>query len=248
MKNTDLKKKYDDMHTEGTTAWFDDGTLERQLIFKMGEPWHGKNVLEIGCGEGDLLAMIEDNGARVTGIDYSARAVSNGEVKHPGLKLLCADYKDFAGKFDVIVMQGVLEHQDSPLVALKWMIDAYQPSVVITSSPAFINPRGIVWMVLDMLGAVMSKTDIHYLNPWQFEAFCFGNGYRYQAWSTDTDWAKGKKMVEDLAQRIPLALVDGHIKYKKSRLDKLLKWLEQAGPDLAIGPLGGAVVVYRIDI
>ena len=67
-------------------------------------------------------------------------------------------------------MQGVLEHLDDPFTELKWMMDNLltEKGDVITSSPCFLNTRGIVWMTLDMLGAVMSKTDLHYLDPWEF--------------------------------------------------------------------------------
>jgi hypothetical protein len=81
-----------------------------------------------------------------------------------------------SGLYGRLVMQGVLEHLDDPFGELQWMIEHFKPKTVITSSPCFLNPRGIVWKTLDMLGAVMSKTDLHHLNPWEFEAFCENNG------------------------------------------------------------------------
>ena len=75
MDNQDLKQTYEKMHTTGKSAWFDDGEAERRAILEMGQPWEGKTVLEIGCGEGDLLQMFWESAACVFGIDYSDNAI-----------------------------------------------------------------------------------------------------------------------------------------------------------------------------
>ncbi len=54
MNNEDLKRKYDEMHSEGPSAWFGQGEEERKLILEMGEPWP-HFILEIGCGEVNAL-------------------------------------------------------------------------------------------------------------------------------------------------------------------------------------------------
>ena len=128
------------------------------------------------------------------------------------------------------------------------MVSRFKPKTVITSMPAFLNIRGIIWHTLDMLGAVMSKTDLHFIDPWQVEAFCAGNGYKLTTESIEHDWAAGVKMIDDLRQRLPLALADGNIPFKKARLERLFKWLELAQHRLPTGHDGGAVIIYRIEI
>jgi hypothetical protein len=247
VENKELKVVYDEMHKTGSTSWFSDGQNERELILKMGDPWTCKNVVEIGCGEGDLLNSINGFGACTIGVDYSEEAIEIAKHKHPHLRFWGGDYKkiDIDGDIYRLVLQGVLEHLDDPFTELKWMIDnlLVKGGDVITSSPCFLNPRGFVWMTLDMLGAVMSKTDLHYLNPWGFDTFCVSQGYQVIKGYCDVSWASRDEMVQDLSQRIPLALRDGNIEYSPEKLYRLLAWLDEAG-DYMLSP--GAVAVYRI--
>jgi len=248
VKNQDLKDRYEAMHAAGKEAWFDDGYRERQAIFEFGEPWDRKRVIEIGCGDGDLLNMLDQAGAIVTGLDFSEKAIATCKARYPHLSPVCTPYRQFLASCDVLVMQGVLEHLDEPLIELKWMINEYAPKTVITSSPCFVNPRGIVWMALNMLGAKMSLTDLHFINPWQIQAFCFGHGWRYDVRYVDADWGAGQRMIEDLRQRIPLALKDGKIPYRKRRLEKLLQWLERCVAEWHIDDHAGAVAIYKIQL
>ena len=250
--NEGLKAKYEEMHSQGPSAWFSDGQNERELILAMGDPWAGRHVLEIGCGEGDLTSMIWQAGGGCTGIDYSMEAIRKAHEKFPESTdiLLWMPYKAMEGKFQRIAMQGVLEHLDEPFVEFGWVIQnlLLPGGDVITSSPGFINPRGFVWMALHMAGAVMSKTDLHHLNPWDFEKFCSDNGYRLTYQSTDMAWASSDDMIKDLTQRIPLALRDGKISYEPERLQAFLGWLEKAGPLIPLDrKWGGASIVYRIE-
>ena len=251
--NEGLKAKYDEMHSQGPTAWFSDGQNERELILAMGEPWENKGVIEIGCGEGNLVVeMAKRCRAGVWGVDYSEeaiiKAVSNGYPSNVIYRNM--NYKDLYEQTDRLVLQGTLEHLDDPFTELKWMIDnlLVPGGDVITSSPGFINPRGFVWMALHMAGALMSKTDLHHLNPWDFEKFCSDNGYCLTYQSTDMAWASSDDMIKDLTQRIPLALRDGKIAYEPERLEDFLRWLGKAGPLIPLDrKWGGASIVYRIE-
>ncbi len=259
MDNKDLKAKYNEMHSEGQSAWFDSGDIERQAILEIGEPWDESGILkilEIGCGDGGLVGQIatQCGGAEVHGVDYSEEAIEKARnrmlSRHRGANIALAtiDYREVKHRYGRIVMQGVLEHLDKPFEELQWMIEHFKPKTVITSSPAFLNPRGIIWMTLDMLGAVMSKTDLHYLDYWSFEQFCKEHHYKLEIKSVDFEWASRWKMVEDLKQRIPLALKDGNIPYDERKLMRFIVWLACGTPfDMAQG-LGGATNVYRIDI
>ena len=137
MRNRDLKQEYDKMHHEGQSAWFDSGESERQAILEMGEPWHRKTVLEIGCGEGELLDMINRAGGITTGIDYSAEAIATARERFPHLDTWCCNWNEYfttAGRRtpDVIVMQGVLEHLDDWRESLDDMIARFMPETIIT--------------------------------------------------------------------------------------------------------------------
>jgi hypothetical protein len=143
-------------------------------------------------------------------------------------------------------MQGVLEHLDDWRQSLNDMILMFKPKTIITSMPAFINIRGIVWHTLDMLGAVMSKTDLHYIDPWEVEEFCYSWGYDTAYQSIDLTWGNGPKMVKDLSERIPLAVKDGNLPLNWDKLWTYIEWLGRAMEYFDHDE--GAVNIYRIDL
>ena len=246
MDNEGLKQVYDQMHSKGSSEWFGQGEEERELILKMGDPWEGKDVIEIGCGEGSLTKLIYLHNALISGVDYSSIAIRKAIERYPEIQFYENDYRKLITKTDRIVMQGVLEHLDDPFTELKWIMDNLltEKGDVITSSPCFLNPRGVVWMTLDMLGAVMSKTDLHFLDPRQFVTFCHDNMYNLSWQTCDYSWAHGTEMIKDLTQRIPLALKDGNIPYKQDKFDSYMEWMGQK----FIQHMGwlGATAVYKI--
>jgi SAM-dependent methyltransferase len=68
-----------------------------------------QRVLEIGCGEGDLLAALQP--ARGVGVDFSAENIRRGQAKHPGLEFIHADAHDLAqieGPFDAIIFSDTI--------------------------------------------------------------------------------------------------------------------------------------------
>ena len=49
-------------------------------IISMIDSFKNKNILDIGCGEGNLCAMMQMGGGIVTGIDYSSEAIEIAKV------------------------------------------------------------------------------------------------------------------------------------------------------------------------
>lgn len=73
-----------------------------------------RSVADVGTGDGRLvreLALALPH-ARVTGIDYSARAIQLAKALNPGLDFRCADIlsEDLGERFDVITLIEVFEH------------------------------------------------------------------------------------------------------------------------------------------
>lgn len=261
MKNKDLKEKYNRMHAQGPDAWFDDGAEERMAILKMGHPWTGLKVLEIGCGEGQLAADmvigtrgdLRGGASVVRAVDYSETAIGKAKAKwgeSDFLRFHHGDYRKLENSKinDRLVMQGVLEHLDDPWKELKWMMDKLlvDGGDVIASSPGFINPRGFVWMTLDLVGAVMSKTDLHFLHPWEFEEFALRNGCEIEVRSCDNEWGFGAKMRHDLQERIPKAIDDGALNVNDKKLGEFMEWLQKAGQIAPASGLSGATIIYKI--
>lgn len=70
----------------------------------------GKQVLEVGCGFGDLGDFLEQryDGIRYTGIDISQRMIAEGQRVHPRLELRVGNVLDLEdGRYDVVLAQGI---------------------------------------------------------------------------------------------------------------------------------------------
>lgn len=87
---------------------------EQKFLESVFSPAPGDKVLDVGCGPGIILGMLEDANADLWGIDISESAVSIAKkrVRKPD-QVICADacplpFKD--NEFDHIIAWGVIEH------------------------------------------------------------------------------------------------------------------------------------------
>ena len=81
----------------------------------------GKRVLDVGCGGGILAEALAREGARVTGVDPSAKSLAAARA-HAARSRLTIEYRpgtaedlataDFPGTFDLVFAVDVLEHVD----------------------------------------------------------------------------------------------------------------------------------------
>jgi 2-polyprenyl-3-methyl-5-hydroxy-6-metoxy-1,4-benzoquinol methylase len=75
-------------------------------------------VMEVGCGEGQLLQAIKADGDpswRVVGVDISEEACA--ALRRTGLEMVCAQFEALdwpAGTVDLVIMNQVIEHLADP--------------------------------------------------------------------------------------------------------------------------------------
>lgn len=95
--------------------------------FYYEEDWHymrflvpaAKRVLDLGCGNGDLLAALKP--AEGVGVDFSEAMIARAKERHPGLTFLRGDVEALEqvsgldGIFDVIVMSDTIGALDDCL-------------------------------------------------------------------------------------------------------------------------------------
>jgi 2-polyprenyl-3-methyl-5-hydroxy-6-metoxy-1,4-benzoquinol methylase len=70
-------------------------------------------TIELGCGEGQLSAMIAGRGLEVMGVDLSGEKIRRARAEHPGITFLESDIRTLNlpdGDFDTVVIAEVLEH------------------------------------------------------------------------------------------------------------------------------------------
>ena len=252
VKNVDLKEKYDAIFKEGAFSFFTIDGFEEAINIAPSCCWKDKRVIDIGSGEGRLASIIAGAGAsKVVAIDYSNEAMKNAIEKFtmPNLQFVTGNYRDLniKEKFDVVTMQGVMEHFDNPWDELKYIVDNFleEGGTVITSSPSFLNPRGYVWMTLAKLFDVpMSLTDLHFICPFDMQDFCEEHGYSLEYESIYQDWGCGELMLNDLNKRLRNALRDANM--DNSKVADLIAWLSRASEFFTKNETSGAMIVYRI--
>ena len=243
MKNIDLKKIYD----ESKLNWHS-GFNESMMLVQMIPKWQGLDVLEIGCGEGHLASILRYAGAKnIHAIDYSGGQIKRAEENYPKLDFFIGSFhlvNDY--DYDVVVMQGVLEHLDKPWIELKEIMDrCLKPNgKIILSVPHWINPRGFIYLALRLLfDAPMSLTDLHFFLPDDFDRFAKQYNLQMEFASCDNSWAAGDELLWDFADRIPKAMPDikqSNISIFLNYIDRMLQYYPK---DL---PLAGACLGVKI--
>ena len=106
--------------------------LEHALLFRLAGELAGRDVLDVGCGDGTLAAAFAAAGARVVGCDADARMVARAGQKFgaEGPRFLQADatrlpFSD--GSFDVVSMITVLAFIPDAPAALREVARVLRP-------------------------------------------------------------------------------------------------------------------------
>ena len=92
--------------------WTPRGQLQRfETLLEIAGNLSGREVLDFGCGKGDLYGHLRDRGvrARYCGLDVNEKHVALAARKYPEAEFLCLDIEeeDFHRTFDVILICGV---------------------------------------------------------------------------------------------------------------------------------------------
>lgn len=251
MDNAGLRAQYDQVYASGSEHFYTTSSFpESLLLHRLGGDWNGLEVLEIGCGEGRLAALLGFSGAQVLAVDYSkeAIAIAQDRLRLPNVRFVCEDYHRLEGRFDRVVLQGVLEHLDDPFGELRQIRTRFlKPGgSILTSSPSFLNPRGYVWMALQLLLDVpMSLSDLHFLCPFDFEEFAARENLRLTYASTHHAWGGGELTIVDFRKRLTNALRDAGL--NPCHVERFLAWLAKAVRYYRPEEFSGATVAYRLD-
>src|ERR1700716_3313841 len=161
--------------------------LDHLLVADMVEP--GSRVLDVGCGDGELLKLLETRGVDGRGIELSREGVNECVAK--GLAVIqghadtdLADYPDDA--FDYVILSQTLQATRQPRVVLEHMLRIGRHG--IASFPNFGH-----WKIRlqILLGGHMPRTDnlpyawwespnIHFCTIKDFRELCLAVGARME--------------------------------------------------------------------
>jgi len=108
----------------------------------------GECVLDVGCGNGALLALLEQGGKRAFGVEPNRALRDLAAARHPGLTILAetgAGLHRFGRRFDTVTMIDVLEHIEGDVAQLREIFGVLQAGgrlvVVVPACPALYGKR-----------------------------------------------------------------------------------------------------------
>ena len=130
--------------------------LRLDWIDRLSGGFHGKRVVDIGCGGGILTEAMAARGARVTGIDLSDKALGVARL-HQLESGADVDYRLIApealaseapGTFDVVTCMEMLEHVPSPAAVIAAGAVLVKPGGVLALSTLNRNPKSYLFAVI----------------------------------------------------------------------------------------------------
>lgn len=119
--------------------------LKRKVILDFLRTVPVRDVLEVGCGAGDLLVALAARGYRGVGIDLSDDAVATARerVANTTIAVSRGGVEDVAGQFDVAIASEVLEHCADDAAVLRELASKTRPGGhVVLTVPAHMSKWG----------------------------------------------------------------------------------------------------------
>jgi methionine biosynthesis protein MetW len=164
------------------------GRRDFAIIGELVEP--GTRVLDLGCGEGQLLAWLKEHkNVDARGVEFQAsrvqKAIARGVSVYQGdLETAVGDYPDKA--FDYVILSQTLQETRYPLKVLRSMLRVGKRGIV-----AFPNFGHYGMRLYTLLHGRAPKTDlfphewydspnIHFLTVLDFEELAAGEGWRLE--------------------------------------------------------------------
>jgi 2-polyprenyl-6-hydroxyphenyl methylase/3-demethylubiquinone-9 3-methyltransferase len=130
--------------------------LRLEWIDRLSGGFHGKRVVDIGCGGGILTEAMAARGARVTGIDLSDKALGVARL-HQLESGAVVDYRLIApealaseapGAFDVVTCMEMLEHVPLPAAVIAAGAALVKPGGILALSTLNRNPKSYLFAVI----------------------------------------------------------------------------------------------------
>ena len=132
-------------------------------LIQLLDPRPGEQILDAGCGTGQLTARIAESGALVRGIDSSPQMVAAARENFPALEFDVEDVRALRarGEFDAVFSNAALHWVFPPEAAAESIASALKPG------GRFVAEFGGKGNVASILGAVQ-RAFPPARNPWYF--------------------------------------------------------------------------------
>ncbi|WP_442922060.1 class I SAM-dependent methyltransferase [Microcoleus sp. ARI1-A3] len=141
-----------------------------ESLLELLYPKAGEQILDLGCGTGQLTEKIAQSGAFVQGIDSSLSMISTAKANYPHIKFAAADARDFYVEepLDAVFSNAVLHWIKQPDAVINCVEKALRPGGRFVAE---FGGKGNVGAIAGALLSVLSEIgseEPESLNPWYF--------------------------------------------------------------------------------
>jgi SAM-dependent methyltransferase len=109
----------------------------RRLILELVRSLKFFSILDVGCGQGELLKLIstEFPGITLTGLDFSSKAIDLARANVPDAEFYQLDlaHKRLDTQFDLVICSEVLEHIVDDVSAIENLAQMTRKYLLVTS-------------------------------------------------------------------------------------------------------------------
>ncbi|HXA55784.1 MAG TPA: glycosyltransferase [Candidatus Acidoferrum sp.] len=133
-------------------------------------------VLELGCGQGDLIGALEP--ARGLGIDLSEKMIARARSRHPQVEFVQADVQEWlpAEKFDFIILSDLVNDVRDVQRTLELVSQCTLPSTRIVMNAYSRLWQGPRWAA-EMMGAAKLQLDQNWLTRQDLANLLYLSGF-----------------------------------------------------------------------
>ncbi|CAN5704816.1 class I SAM-dependent methyltransferase [soil metagenome] len=136
---------------------------KHDFVSKYGEdvinllaPKKGEDILDVGCGTGDLAELVRASGANITGIDNSKEMIETAKAKYPliNFEIKAADNFQYDKKFDAVFSNATLHWVLEKEKAIDCIYNCLKPGARFVSE---FGGKGNVYNIVNALKNTLIK-------------------------------------------------------------------------------------------
>lgn len=165
MKQTNsIKDNWDAKLYDGQHAFV--AKFGKDLI-ELLSPKEGENILDLGCGTGELADQLCHDGIQVTAVDRSQNMIQQAQKKFPNVNFIVQDALklDYINEFDAVFSNAVLHWIKPPKEVL---LRIYRSLKQGGRFVAEFGGKGNVQFIMEEVKRQFEKSNVEFVFPWYF--------------------------------------------------------------------------------
>ncbi len=136
-------------------------------LIELLSPQPGENILDLGCGTGQLTTQLAITGATVWGLDADATMIAKARGNYSHLKFQQADARNFQidEPVDAIFSNAMLHWVKEPERAVACIAQALKPGGRFVAE---FGGKGNIQAITQSLASTFESLGQPYISPWYF--------------------------------------------------------------------------------